>query len=66
MFVVQVDYLLFEKLSLKHILDTKLLTILYKIDDLLQLLRLENSVRFDESNSEGKVDLLGIEKNLIH
>ena len=65
-FVVQINDLLFEKLSLKHIFDTKLLTILDKIYDLLQLLRLEDGVGFDEGNCEGKVDLLSIEKNLIH
>ena len=66
MFVIQIDNLLLKQLSLQHIFDDKLLTILNKINNFLQFLRLKNSIWFNECKSEGKIVLFGIEKHLIH
>jgi len=66
MFIKPVYDLFLEQLSLKHIFYCEFFRIFDFCYDLLQFLWLEDGIRFDDGDGEGKIDLFGIEKGLVH
>ena len=60
MFVEKVDDLFFVEFPLDHVFDGELSRIFDGFDDLVELLRLEYNVGFDDGDSVGKVNLLRI------
>lgn len=66
MFVEQINDFFFEELSLEHIFDGELSSLLDQINHRLLFLWVEDSVGFYYGNCEGKVHLLGIKQSLIH
>ena len=60
MFVEKVNDLFFVEFPLDHVFDGELSRILDGFNDLVELLRLEYDVRFDDGNRIRKIDLFGI------
>ena len=60
MFVEKVNDLFFVEFPLDHVFDGELSRIFDGFDDLVELLRLEYNVGFDDGDSVGKVNLLRI------